>query len=280
MVSTTTTSAVTTTSSTSTTTTTQASAIAYSSLASFCGCSGFTLSINNISFSTVSVTYQWQSSPTGQNIWSNINTPSSSSTLSVSSQVYSTDYQCQIFVLSPSSVNVTSTVVTVMTTTNISYCQTLFVDCTCCGDDINNFILVGELGTQINDIATNCSALSYDNRTQESVSLYENTNYTAQVSTQYSGGEELAIWIDFNNNFQFESSEQVAYQSVIHTSNTNVIVVIPSSSAGGTVGVHRMRATLAFSNIPNPCGTSGTFGETHDYTVNILSPPGELYNIS
>jgi hypothetical protein len=90
----------------------------------------------------------------------------------------------------------------------------------------------------------------------------------------------LAIWIDFNNNFQFEASEQVAYQSPIHTTNTNVMIIIPSSSAGATVGVLRMRATLAYSNVLNSCGTSSAYGETHDYTVNILSSLGKLYKVS
>jgi hypothetical protein len=175
--------------------------------------------------------------------------------------------------------NLTSTIVTVITTTNTTYCPTCVDNCNSFGDDINNFILIGELGTQIFDLATNCSVNSYDNRTQESVSLYENTNYTAQVSNQFGSGEHLAIWIDFNNDFQFESSEQVAAQTFSSTSNTNVNVAIPSSSLGATTGVHRMRATLAFSATPNPCGTSSTYGETHDYTVNILSPVGKLYHV-
>ena len=65
-----------------------------------------------------------------------------------------------------------------MTTTYTAYCTTLPVDCTSYGDDINDFILVGELGTQINDLATGCAPNSYDNRSNESVSLYENMNYT------------------------------------------------------------------------------------------------------
>jgi hypothetical protein len=223
--------------------------------------------------------YQWESSAAGQNIWSNISTYSTTSSLYQASQGSSTDYQCQVMVVYPTSANLISTVVTVSTTTSIAYCLTLLVDCTCCGDDINNFILIGELGTQINDLGTGCAANSYDNRTQESVSLYENMNYTAQASTQFSGGgERLSIWIDFNNNFQFESSEQVAYQPLNITYNTDVIINIPSAALGATTGVHRMRATLAYSAIPNPCGTSSAYGETHDYTVNILPPAGKLYH--
>lgn len=257
-----------------TTTTTQSPAFAQSSLLSYCGCSGFTLSLSNISFITSNTTYQWQSSPVGQNIWSNITMSSTTSSLTIASQINSTDYRCQIIVLYPTSSYLISTTVTVFTTTNISYCQTRFDNCKV-GDDINNFILIGEISTQINDVNTSCSATSYDNRTQESVSLYENMNYTAQVSTQYPSGEQLIIWIDFNKNFQFESWEKVAYQSAIQPYNTNVTITIPSSSLGATIGTNIMRATLAFAAVPNQCGSSSTYGETHDYTVNILASVGK-----
>ena len=169
-----------------------------------------------------------------------------------------------------------STVVTVLTTTNTAYCPTRLNDCTCCGDDLNNFILVGELSTQINNLGTGCSSNSYDNRSQESVTLYENTNYIGQASSQYSGGnEQLSVWIDFNKNFQFESSEQVAYQLLNLTYDTDFLLTVPSIALGATIGTHQMRATVAYSNIPNSCGTSSTYGETHDYTVNILSSPGK-----
>ena len=231
--------------------------------------------MTNTLFNTLNATYQWRSSPVGQNLWSNVNNiATSTSSLTIASQTYSTDYQCQIFVLYPTPINLTSTIVAVSTTTNISYCQTRLINCQV-GDDINNFTLVGELGTQINDIGTNCSASSYDNRTQESVSLYQNKNYTAQVSTQFPSGEQLAIWIDFSNNFQFESWEQVAYQLLNNIYNTDVGISIPSSGSGGAVGVHRMRATVAFQAVPNSCGSSSTYGETHDYTVNILSSTGK-----
>jgi hypothetical protein len=267
--------------STTASTTTQSSVIASSSLTSFCDCSNVILSINYNSFNTTNTTYQWQASPIGQNIWSNINTPNQIASISITSQANSTDYQCQIIVVYPISTKLISTVVTVLTTPqNTTYCATRLVDCSCCGDNIDNFILIGELSTYINDLATNCSANSYDDRTQESVSLYENKNYTAQASTGYSGGkEQLSIWIDFNNNFQFESSEQVAYQPLNITYNTDVILAIPPTALGATIGVHRMRATVAYAAIPNPCGNSSAYGETHDYMVNILSSVGKLSSV-
>lgn len=274
---TTTTVTSTTTTSTTTTTTMKISAVAASTRSTYCGCSGFTLSLTNITFNTSGATYQWQSSPIGQYVWSNIGSVNSASSLSITSQGNSTDYQCLIYIINPSVTTVGSSTVTVLTTTNSDYCQTKLVNCACCGDDLNNFVLVGELGTQINDLNTGCAANSYDDRTNESVSLYQNMNYTAQVSTQYSGSEYFAIWIDFNDNFQFESSERVAYNTNIISSGTNVRISIPSISGGALTGPHRMRATIAYANAPNACGSSSTYGETHDYMVTILANAGKLY---
>ena len=89
----------------------------------------------------------------------------------------------------------------------------------------------------------------------------------------------MGIWIDFNNNFQFESSEQVACQ-LLNSFDTDFIAVIPPSSQGGTIGIHRMRATVAYSATPDACGTSSSYGETHDYTVNILLSAGKKFDQS
>ncbi|CAM4784437.1 unnamed protein product [Rotaria magnacalcarata] len=272
--STSTTSTTSTTTSTTSTTTTPPPAVAVSSLAVYCGCAGFTLSLTSIAFSTVNITYQWQSSPTGQYIRSNINSPSSSSSFAVTSQGGSTDYQCLIFVVNPSTMTLISSVVTVVTTTNTSHCQTKSVNCNCCGDDLNTFILIGESGTQIYDINTGCAPNSYDDRTLESVTLYLGTNYTFEASTEYSGSEKLAVWIDFNDNFHFESSEQVASYPTTVIANTTVTMTIPSSISGGVTGNHRMRATIAVGTLLNSCGSSSYYGETHDYTVNILASVG------
>ncbi|CAF1156034.1 unnamed protein product, partial [Adineta ricciae] len=264
--STSTTSKTTSTSSTSTTsTTTPTLPTAVSSLSSFCGCTNFTLSLTNILFNTTGASYQWQSSISGQNIWSNVSAVSSTASFPVSFQVNATDYKCQIIVQFPALMIFTSTLVTV---TN-AYCAPLVISCSS-ADTMNDFILRGESGTLINDVATGCAAGAYDNRTSQTITLYTNLTYVALVSTQYSSLETVGIWIDFNNNFLFESFERVAYQSLNSTLDTPITITIPSISSGAVLGTHRMRAQVAYNRIPNPCAASITYGETHDYTVNII----------
>ena len=201
----------------------------------------------------------------GLNVWSNISTASPSSSFTVASQINSTDYRCRIIVPGPPLMYFPSTVVTVKK----AYCSPNVVSCTT-QDTIDNFILGGESSTQINDLATGCSTNSYDNRTSQSVTLAGSKTYAAFVSTQYSSSETVAIWIDFDNNFQFDSYERVALQALNGVSNTPVNMVIPAIGSGATLGAHRMRTSLAYFVTPNPCATGVTYGETHDYTVNII----------
>lgn len=190
--------------------------------------------------------------------------PSSLSSFTVSSQVNSTDYRCLVITASPGVMSFPSTTVTV---TN-AYCAPVAINCGL-NDLIHNFILVGEGGTQINNPNTGCAAGSYDNRTSTSVTLYEGRTYTVQVNSLYSSSQYFSMWLDFNANFQFETTERVANILLVGTSNNAVPVVIPTIAGGATIGARRMRATVGFAVTPSPCHTGTSYGESHDYTVNI-----------
>lgn len=167
--------------------------------------------------------------------------------------------------------NLVSTIVTV---TN-SYCAPFVVSCSS-SDLIDDFILMGELSTQIYDISTGCSTNSYDNRTQESVTLSANKSYISLILTQYTS-DYVSIWIDFNDNAIFEASEKLVYLSMNSGSDTAVPISIPAIGMGATGGTHRMRATVSWTTMPDPCQANNQYGETHDYTVNILSYIRKLY---
>ncbi len=110
--------------------------------------------------------------------------------LSTSTLTSSTDFRCEIIIQGSLSTVFASTIVTV--TVGISYCAPEVVLCNR-GDTINTFVLIGESGTQIYDLDTNCSMNSYYNGSSQSVTLFASMTYIALVSTQYSPGEELAI---------------------------------------------------------------------------------------
>jgi hypothetical protein len=183
-------------------------------------------------------------------------------------QPKSTDYRCSITLPGPPVIVFLSTTVTVVS----AYCAPFVLTYGCnYGDTINDFILVGESNTRINDIATGCAANNYDNRISESVTLFAGMAYVAFISTQYSSSEYVGIWIDFNNNCDFESSEEVGSIVLSSTSDTAITITIPAIGSGVAVGTYRMRVTDLYAAVANPCGPPAFYGETHDYTVNIIA---------
>lgn len=147
------------------------------------------------------------------------------------------------------------------------------------GDDINDFILLGENNTAINTPNTGCdpSGLAYEDYTSlPPVDLSQSVSYFATVSTNYQwGGENVAIWIDFNDDDVFDASEMVGSFIEVLPSGVQVPIDIPLTAP---LGVHRMRISNQYNILPlnmDPCNTWGdaSFTESHDYMVNIVGPP-------
>jgi hypothetical protein len=148
------------------------------------------------------------------------------------------------------------------------------------GDDINDFILFGENGTALNTPGTGCdpSGNAYEDYTSLApVDLSQSVTYYATVSTDYPfTGDNLAIWIDFNDDDVFDNNTELVgtfYDMTV--AGDPVQIDIPMTA---TLGVHRMRATQQFGIDPffmDPCNTfeDANYTETHDYMVNIVGPP-------
>jgi lysyl endopeptidase len=102
---------------------------------------------------------------------------------------------------------------------------------------------------------------------------------TPQITGQGVGsayiGNELAAWIDFNNDGIFSNpGERVFYHNVTNATtaaNFTQSINIPTTAATGTV---KMRVRISYNGTQggegpiNPCGTT-EYGEVEDYNVNI-----------
>ncbi len=87
------------------------------------------------------------------------------------------------------------------------------------------------------------------------------------------GPEKLSVWIDFNDNGAFEGSEQLIFGEEYPVFNelTPFDLVLPS---GANLGSHTLRVrsldtTGNPGDVNDPCADYA-FGETQDYTVNII----------
>ena len=146
------------------------------------------------------------------------------------------------------------------------------------GDDVNTFTLAGESGTSIVDNNTGSSG-GYDYRSSvPTLKLLQGNSYNGTVTTDgeaYSStdGEHIKIWIDYNDDYLFESNE-LLYQSPAlilagTTLNYNVSV-----AANANPGNHRMRVRAVYEDPYDQTNFDGCsdedYGETQDYNIDIL----------
>ena len=100
-----------------------------------------------------------------------------------------------------------------------------------------------------------------------------NTVNLSLTSSAGSGSHGAAVWIDFNDNGEFETSERVGtYANSIGPSTTvQIPLTIPNDAAAG---LHVLRVVYQYSTAGTsiqPCA-SATHGEGEDYSVNIIVP--------
>ncbi|NBX79051.1 MAG: hypothetical protein EBQ94_01520, partial [Flavobacteriales bacterium] len=101
--------------------------------------------------------------------------------------------------------------------------------------------------------------------------LYLNQTYTVNVSTQSDLAAIVSVWIDWNRNGSFESTEW--YQPYINAFTGSVSITVPGTA---TTGVTKMRVRSRNNGSTNGSGNQSTSfgsGECEDYTITILSTP-------
>ena len=113
----------------------------------------------------------------------------------------------------------------------------------------------------------------YSNFTSITANVTAGQSYPITVavfnSSTIAWTETVRVWIDWNQNQIFETSEQynIGSQSVPGGSTVNFTsnIAVPAGALSGTT---RMRVTNRFSTYAGPCDTF-TFGEVEDYGVNV-----------
>lgn len=126
---------------------------------------------------------------------------------------------------------------------------------------------------------TACTAGGYISYASTSTSLAKGTQYTVTVTPavgatigQAYTDDEIAVWIDYNNDFTFSSTERVGYVIVAAGWSNQFTFTVPTSAITGAV---RMRVRISYSvdGAIDPCAVS-TYGEVEDYTINITAGGG------
>ena len=146
--------------------------------------------------------------------------------------------------------------------------------------DIAGFHLHGAYSTSINDNVA-CDGTGYEDHTSMMVVMTPGSTYTPTIYTGPTYEMHAEVWVDFNNDGSFDSTERIGgYNNYVDSQAFSL--VIPSGAATGS---HRMRLVTVYSvaSYPyiTPCPTSSySYGETRDYTTYIGTPPPTLTALS
>ena len=156
------------------------------------------------------------------------------------------------------------------------YCSVPTSDCSL--DKINRFSTTGGL-TNITNNGSGCSSNGYSlhTNTQVTIPVGGTFNFSVrcgpyQPPIHWNNGQKFAIYIDWNNDSTFNSTNELIWTGgnyYTYTALTGTITA-PTSAYGS----FRMRVRSTNStNPPTPCSVWGTGkGETEDYIVNIYNP--------
>ncbi len=113
------------------------------------------------------------------------------------------------------------------------------------------------------DNSSSCGS-SYSDYTAISTKLVRTAPFPITVTNGLAyTGDQCGVWIDWDQNFCFDASEQVT-MSGGPTSYTGTV----TPPAGAVLGPTRMRVRIVYTGALPPCGTT-SYGETEDYTIDV-----------
>jgi hypothetical protein len=145
------------------------------------------------------------------------------------------------------------------------------------GDLISNVVITGTtLSNNTGTDPVNPAYTFFNTLPNHTGTLVAGASYPIQVTYGSFTGQQVAVWIDFNENGVFETpSERVGFSSVASASSFQTVSFTLSLPCNPTPGPKRMRVRNVWNtpgNSIDPC-LNYSWGETEDYTVTVDPPP-------
>jgi hypothetical protein len=215
---------------------------------------------------TGATSYTAQFKTAAATTWTNATVSGTSSSLTGLTAGVTYNFQVRTNCSSGSSAFVATTFTTSGGTTTPTYCASK-------GNSVaDEWIASVRLARGTTVLFTNTSGKNagYGNFTATTYNAVRGSSHTititpAWTSTRYNEG--YAVWVDYNRNGTFESTELVASNAATQTTPITKTFTIPTTATLGTV---RMRVSMKYNGIPTACETFG-YGEVEDYTLNITT---------
>ena len=113
----------------------------------------------------------------------------------------------------------------------------------------------------------------YQNYTNIIGAANAGSTYSFHANLHYGFNNNLYLWVDFNDDGDFNDANELIYSITGAGNNVNTNITFANNVIGG---VHRMRIKNSYDTQPNynqPCGVVSN-GETEDYKINIIAVNG------
>lgn len=233
-----------------------------------CANNPFTINLSGVSPAASGLEAQWQSSPQGENQWTDIsNATSSTLTTSISQP---TDFRFSITCTNSNETDVSDVISVGIKPQLECYCIPDFeVGCEW-NNTITHVQLQGE--NQSIDNYTDCSPDAYGDYTDlPAADLAPGGTYpmTITISSYDPNYEQITVWIDFDQSGTFDFGEEIVdtdNQGMGSSGTKTFFVNIPEDAQPGD---YRMRVRMSNYSPIDPC-TFDYYGEVEDYTISII----------
>lgn len=238
---------------------------------SVCASNTFTLSLQNPTIGS-SVTYQWMTSSDGiaYNNASGIATESSY----VTSQTVPTYYKCVVTCSATGLFSESTPIQVGINPVSSCYCIPTYTTGKTEGDLISSIVINGTtLSNTTGTSPTNPSYTYFIGQPNYTANLQAGGTYTVAVTVGSFGGQNVSMWIDYNDNSFFEANERIGSTTTSIDANGIATFTI-SLPCNPPLGTHRMRVRDVWNQIGNtidPCLNYG-YGESEDYDITITAP--------
>ena len=239
-----------------------------------CAGTEFTIGVTGATQPASGLERVWQSSPAGDNDWTDIAGAFAESLTVASGVLEDTDYR-YVVTCNPSSATDESDVIQVTVNPNVTSC---YCESSATTVEAITYVSFGDI-VNTTDASSNEGYVDFTTQSTE-VDPGETYEITLKGNTSGNYTNHFTVFIDWNQNgFLDDEGEIYEIGSIQNSSGTDDISVIGNIEvpADALSGDTRMRIVKNFnSSRTNPCG-GFSFGQVVDYTLNVTGDSGDTF---
>ena len=143
------------------------------------------------------------------------------------------------------------------------------VECSLCPSVYSDTYYDWISNVTFNTINNNSGSVGYEDFSDISTDVVAGTTYPMSMTIDVNGQyiQHGKVWFDWNQDCTYDDTEEGYYFGEVNGTGTlELDILVPDNAIPGET---TMRVIELWQNSPGPCG-GGTYGETEDYTVNVI----------